>query len=257
MVAKNPILSGLIVCGAAAVAMSAEATRANLPDAVSRAIGRWFPGAVIQTARAQAEGLKVFELQLQQDTLEVNVTATPDGTILDVETALAPGAVPEPIRAALAQQTVRPEDIKQVKSETIYYEIVLKKLEIPKTAYEARVVQDGNQVNLNLDVTGAILAREVQGPEPPPQADAHDPDPIGPTDHEILLHIQQVPWAVRTTIDRYAQGGRIQRIALKIQEGRIVFEVEVLTAGRVSDLQIALNGELLQRRVQPADRDTN
>jgi hypothetical protein len=62
------------------------------------------------------------------------------------------------------------------------------------------------------------------------------------------VSIDQVPPAVRATIEREALGGRIDDIERETKDGRVVYEVEFEQGGRDYEIHVAGDGSLLTRR---------
>lgn len=59
--------------------------------------------------------------------------------------------------------------------------------------------------------------------------------------------LEQVPPAVRATIEREMQGGRLEEIERETMNGRTVYEVELVRDGKKRELHIAEDGTVLKR----------
>ncbi len=77
------ILIGAMVC---VLTYAGRHRETSLPAAVEAAIKALYPQAVIEEVQVEQEGLKVYEVELEQNRQDVEVTVAPDGTIVEVET---------------------------------------------------------------------------------------------------------------------------------------------------------------------------
>ena len=59
--------------------------------------------------------------------------------------------------------------------------------------------------------------------------------------------LEQVPPAVRTTIEREVGNGRIQEIERETREGRRVYEVEFIRDNREQEIHITEDGTVVKR----------
>lgn len=66
-------------------------------------------------------------------------------------------------------------------------------------------------------------------------------------DEDVTL--EQLPPAVRATVDRETQGGQIKDIERDTKGGQVVFEVEFSLDGKAYELDIAEDGKLIERRL--------
>jgi hypothetical protein len=60
--------------------------------------------------------------------------------------------------------------------------------------------------------------------------------------------IDQVPPAVRATIERETRGGRIKEIERQTKNSRVVYEVELVQGDKEYEIHVALDGTLLKRK---------
>lgn len=63
------------------------------------------------------------------------------------------------------------------------------------------------------------------------------------------LTLQQLPPAVRATVERETKGGQIKDIEQDHEAGRLIYEVEFTLNGQEHELDIAEDGTLLERRL--------
>ncbi|HEX6213140.1 MAG TPA: PepSY domain-containing protein [Methylomirabilota bacterium] len=61
------------------------------------------------------------------------------------------------------------------------------------------------------------------------------------------VSLEQVPPAVRATIERELGGGRLEEIERETKNGRTVYEVELVRDGKEREVHIAEDGTVLKR----------
>jgi uncharacterized membrane protein YkoI len=61
------------------------------------------------------------------------------------------------------------------------------------------------------------------------------------------VRIDQVPAAVKATIERETKGGRIKEIERETKNGRTVYEVEFEEGGKEREIHVAEDGSVLKR----------
>ncbi len=62
---------------------------------------------------------------------------------------------------------------------------------------------------------------------------------------EESISIEDLPPAVRATIEKYAAGGKITEIEKETDKGTILYEAEVVSNGREFDIFVSASGEYL------------
>jgi len=162
MKARNLRAVGIIVllivlAGAAAHAGKDKCTR--LPDAVKAVINAEYPGAEIEESQVEKEGIKVYEVELEQEGQDVELTISADGKIIEKETEIPLSEVPAGVKAAI-EGACEGGEIEEVTKEVTYWVVTLKKLETPKTTYEAEVVKDGKEIEIEVAADGTVLEQE-------------------------------------------------------------------------------------------------
>jgi len=63
------------------------------------------------------------------------------------------------------------------------------------------------------------------------------------------LRLDQLPEAVRATVDREVKGGQITDIEQDQEGGKLIFEVEFTFEGKEYELDVGADGALLERRL--------
>jgi uncharacterized membrane protein YkoI len=235
------VLIGAMVC---VITYAGKPKKNPLSDAVKAAISKLYPQATIEEAKLEKEGLEVYEVELKQDGQEIEVTVAPDGTIVDVGTGVAIDGLPAAVKAAIAQAAANAE-IKEVKQETTYYIVTLKKLETPQIGYEAEFIKDGKKVEVELAADGTISKQEVEDKE---CKDDEDKD-----EDEQQVSIEQVPAAVKATIE--AQGGTIKNIERETENGKTIYGAELIINGQEVEIKVADDGTLLGKEAGDKDED--
>lgn len=68
----------------------------------------------------------------------------------------------------------------------------------------------------------------------------------GMRDDDVVVTIDQVPAAARSTIEQHLNGGTIQRIERSMKNGREVYEVDARGPNGDLDLDVAADGTLIE-----------
>ncbi|MBI9015647.1 MAG: PepSY-like domain-containing protein [Phycisphaerae bacterium] len=130
----------------------------QLPQAVLDAVNEICPDGVIEDSECETEGIKVFEVEVESDTAEMELTITPDGNLIEKETEIDTDKLPQAVKDAIAALgTV--DEIEEAKQETEYYVIKLEKLQTPAIAYEVELEIDGKDMVIKFDADGNILEK--------------------------------------------------------------------------------------------------
>lgn len=147
------VVVGVIAC---VVTYADRHRQPCLPPAVKAALDVLYPDAEIEEAEVEKESLKVYEVELEHNGREVELTIAPDGTILEVETEIPLEDLPEAVAQAIAQ-AAQGATIKEVDKEVSYAVLKLVKLDQPQTSYEAELDKDGAECEIEFAADGTIL----------------------------------------------------------------------------------------------------
>ncbi len=120
------------------------------------ALDALYPNAEIEEAKVEKEGLKVYEVELEQNGREIEVTLAKDGTLLEVETEMTLQALPEAVAKAI-EKASEGATIKEVSKEVTYAVVKLVKLAQPQTSYEAELSKEGAECEIEVAADGTIL----------------------------------------------------------------------------------------------------
>jgi len=63
------------------------------------------------------------------------------------------------------------------------------------------------------------------------------------------LTLQDLPAAVRTTVERETKGGQITDIEQDDEKGQVIYEVEFTLEGKRYEIDVAADGKLLKRHL--------
>jgi len=132
------LVVGVITC----VVTYAAKGEQNLPLAVKSAVNADYPNPEIEEAKVEKEGLKIYEVKLEQNDQEIEVMLAPDGTLLEVETEMTVQAIPEAVAKAI-EKAAEGATVKEVNREVTYAVVKLIKLNQPQTSYEAELSKQG------------------------------------------------------------------------------------------------------------------
>lgn len=150
----------LIVVLAGAAARAGREASESLPDAVKSAVNAEYPGAKIEEAQLEEECIVVYEVELEQGKEEVELTISADGKIMEKETEIPLSEVPAAVKAAI-EAAYKGGEIEEVTKEVTYWVVTLKKLDVPETTYEAEVVKDGKEMEIEVAADGTILKQDA------------------------------------------------------------------------------------------------
>jgi len=149
----------MVICATACVityAGKCKQKKPCLPPEAKAALDALYPNAEIEEAKMEKEGLKVYEVQLEQNGQEVEVMLAPDGTLIEVETEMPAQALPEAVAKAIAE-AAEGATIKEVSREVTYAVVKLIKLAQPQTSYEVELSKQGAECEIEVAADGTIL----------------------------------------------------------------------------------------------------
>jgi len=150
---------GVIAC-VVTYAGKDEQKKSCLPPAVEAALNALYPNAEIEEAEVEKEGLKVYEVELEQNGQEVEVMLAPDGALMEVETEMTVEGLPELVAKAIAK-AAEGATIKEVSKEVTYAVVKLVKLDQPQTSYEAELSKEGAECEIEIAADGTILEQST------------------------------------------------------------------------------------------------
>jgi len=211
----------------------------RLPAAVTKALRGLYPGATLEEAQQEMEGMRVYEVELKQGEREFEVTVAPNGTVIEVESEISVEELPDPVKAAL-RRAAQGAKIEEVSKEVTEWVVTLKKLDEPQVSYEAEVVKNGREIELAFAADGKLLPEEDDdheyGDNHEDDEDADDDEDEDEDDERVSL--DDLPQAVRAAIMKRARGAEIEEIERETEDGKTVYEATI-------ELRISPRGKVL------------
>jgi hypothetical protein len=244
-----------LLCGVG-LAEKCKKEKTSLPVIVKAIVDALFPSAEIQKVEAEEESIKVIEVDLKQSGKECSVNVTEDGTVLSIEKEVSAKSLPPAVAAAI-KKAVGKGKVKIIEKEEIRAVVKVVKLPKPVTGYEAKFIKDGKLYEVKVASSGKVLSVEAEeGDEDEGKGHDEDADHDDDDDEDSEeVSIKQVPKRVRATILKESKGGKIEEIEREKEDGKVIFEVEVLIDGKEIELKIAPNGKLLSKEEDVDDHD--
>lgn len=115
-----------------------------------------------------------------------------------------------------------------------------------QTVYEADVIIDGQEVDIQVAPDGTLLGKETE--------DDEDDDDEGDEDEEEVS-LDDVPAAVKATILKEAAGAEIEEVVKETEDGQTIYEAEVIISGHETDIKVAVDGTLLGKEMEDEDSE--
>jgi len=137
------------------------------------------------------------------------LTVAPNGTVLEVETEIPLEELPEPVKAAL-RRAAGGARIEEVSKEVTQWVVTLKKLDKPEISYEAEVVKNGREIELEFATDGTLLQEDDALDDD--EDEDEDGDDNDEDEDEERVSLDDVPKAVRAALLKYAKGAEIEKI---------------------------------------------
>ncbi len=219
----------------------------SLPEAVQAALHQLLPGADIDEVGLEDEWPQLYEVRLVKGDVVKDVVVAKEGQVIEVETDLDEGALPETVRAAVTGM-IPGAEIKKTEQKTVYAEIRIVVLAQPKILYEAEVLSNGHLLEVTVLSDGTVISTKADDEQ---KDEDGDNDEEGDDEEEVEMSIDQVPGPVKDTI--MAQRGVAQEIVMENEDGQVVYDVELLIDGQEVELKIASDGTLLEKEVDNED----
>ena len=73
--------------------------------------------------------------------------------------------------------------------------------------------------------------------------------------NSTVVTLEQLPPAVRKTIEKEAAGNKIEEIEKEIEDGKTVYEAEVTIDGKEWEIEVAEDGKLISKAEDKEDDD--
>lgn len=117
--------------------------------------------------------------------------------------------------------------------------------------YEAEVIIDGKEVDIEVAADGTLLGKEADEDDEEEEADDDDEE----EEEEEIVSLDAVPDAAKATILKEAAGGEIREVEMQTEDGVTIYEAEVIIDGQEVDIKVAADGKLLGKEVEDEDEE--
>jgi uncharacterized membrane protein YkoI len=114
-----------------------------------------------------------------------------------------------------------------------------------RTVYEADVIIDGREVDIQVAPDGTLLGKKTEDDEGDDDDEGDNKD-----EDEEEVSLNDVPAAVKATILKEAAGTEIEEVVKETEDGQTVYEAEVIINGQETDIKVAADGTLLGKEVE-------
>jgi len=155
---------------------------------------------------------------------------------MDKEVKVSIEEVPAAVRATILAEA-EGGTINEIEMET----------EDGQTVYEADVIIDGREIEIEVAADGTLLGKETEDDE------GDDDDEDDEDEEEISL--DDVPAAVKVTILKEAQDAEIEELVKETEDGQTVYEAEFEADGKEIEIEVATDGTLLEKEIEDDDDD--
>ena len=168
--------------------------------------------------------------------------------VLDKETKVTVDQLPDAVKATLTAEA-NSGTIQEIEVET----------EDGQKVYEAEVLIDGVEVDIEIAADGTLLGKETEDDDEDGEGDDDDDDDDADDEDEdeIQVSIDELDAAVKATILKEAAGRDINEIVKETEDGKVVYEAEVIVGGKEVDIVVSPDGTLLGTENDGDEDDEN
>ena len=171
--------------------------------------------------------------------LAVAIAAVATQQVVDNEREVSIEEVPADVMTTILAEADG-ADIGEIEMETEDGQII----------YEAEVIIDGQEVDIEVAADGTLLGKEADEDDDDDEADDDDEE-----EEEEIVSLDAVPAAVKATIEKEAAGAEIREVEMETEDGVTVYEAGVTIDGQEVDITVAADGALLGKEVEDEDED--
>jgi uncharacterized membrane protein YkoI len=206
----------------------------KIPKAVVDAVKAKFPGAELKGCEKEKDGDKVtYDVEIKHKDNNYEVAVTPEGVITGYEKQIDAKDLPKPVTKTLDEKypkaTIKMVEevyvIKDKKETMEYYEIAL--VDADKKKHEVLIAPDGKIVKPDA--------------KPAPATEKVAPD--------------KLPKAVKDAIKDRFPDADITAAEKEIENGKVVYDIELKSKGKKYEMDIEENGTILQIEKEIAAKD--
>jgi uncharacterized membrane protein YkoI len=162
--------------------------------------------------------------------------------IAEQEQEVSIDQVPEAVKATILAEA-KGGTIQEIEMET----------ENGQTVYEAEVIIDGQETDIEVAANGTLLGKEAENDDD--EGDDEDEDENEESEQQVS--IDQVPPAVKATILKEAEGGTIKEIESETENGQTIYDADVVIDGKEFEIKVAADGTLLGKEAEDADDEND
>ncbi len=228
------------------LAREAEVSLDQVPAAVKAAIEKEGQGAKVEEIEKETvDGKTVYSVEFIKEKTEIEVAE--DGKVLKRETEeddddegdeqevkVSLDQVPAAVKAAIEKES-QGSEVKEIEKET----------EDGKTVYSVEFLKGKEKSEIEVAEDGKVLKRETE--------EEDDDDEDEGDEQDVKVSLDQVPAAVKASIEKESQGARIEEIEKETADGKTVYSVEFIKER--PEIEVAEDGKVLKRETDDEDDD--
>ncbi len=99
-------------------------------------------------------------------------------------------------------------------------------------------------------IAASFAPQAWAAPDADKSADKDDDDA-----QEVEVKLEDLPAPVRQTLTKAADGGTIKEIEKETENGKTVYEAEVVIGGKTYEIKISESGKLISKKIDDEDED--
>jgi len=244
------VLVGVVLCAGASAERSRRKakrlSRAKAEESERKVTQAEVPAAALATLKKLAAGAEITEFAEEVEHGHtfyegswkgpsggnMDVLVTPDGDLVEIEEQVSTDKIPSATLRAARKAAGKDAELAFEKKTMILYEVKFRKA---NRRHELLLTPDGRRVEEEVEKA---------------KSGRHDEGDDDNEDEDKGVSINDVPRAVRTTILEHAKGGKINEVERENENGKVIYEAEVIIDGKEVDLKVAPNGKLLGKEVE-------
>ncbi len=158
---KKKVISVLVIIAviASGVYAGRDKCKKKLPKAVKAAVKALCPDGEIKEFKKEKKSLKVYEVEVDVNGVEIEIKVACDGTVVKVETEQDVNSLPAAVAKAVGKKG---GEVVEADKKVVYAELKLVKLAAPVTTYEIKTKKDGKTTEMKIADDGKILKRKTK-----------------------------------------------------------------------------------------------
>jgi len=177
--------------------------------------------------------------------LAVAIAAVATQQVAENEREIPAGEVPAAVMATIVE-AAQGAAIGEIEMDT----------EDGQVVYEAEVIIDGQEVDVEVAADGTLLGKEADEDEGDDEGDDEaDDEDDEEEEQEEIVSLDAVPAAVKATIEKEAAGAEIKEVEMETEDGVTVYKAEVIIDGQEVDIKVVADGTLLGKEMENEDED--